>query len=42
VKFCQLATKKNPVQPLGRNLKNELPEHSPYFLGKKEKKGRIC
>ncbi len=36
--FRQLATKKNPVQPLGRNLKKELPEHSLYFLEKKEKK----
>jgi hypothetical protein len=35
--------KKNPVRPLGRNFKKELPEHSPYFLEKKkEKKGRIC
>jgi len=30
--------KKKPRQPLGRNFKKELPEHSPYFLEKKEKK----
>jgi hypothetical protein len=36
-KFRQLVTKKNPVRPLGRNFKKELPEHSPYFLGKKRK-----
>jgi hypothetical protein len=30
-------TKKNPVRPLGRNLKKELPEHSPYFLEEKKK-----
>jgi hypothetical protein len=30
--------KKNPVRPLGRNFKKELPEHSLYFLEKKEKK----
>jgi hypothetical protein len=35
-------TKKKPVRPLGRNLKKELLEHSPYFLEKKEKKGKIC
>jgi hypothetical protein len=33
-----IGDKKNRVQPLGRNFKKELPEHSPYFL---EKKGRI-
>ncbi len=38
VKFRQLATKINPVRPLGRNLKKELPEHLPYFLEKKRKK----
>jgi hypothetical protein len=43
VKFRQLATEINPVRPLGRNFKKELPEHSPYFLEKKKKKnGRIC
>jgi len=40
-KFCQLAKKKNPVRPLGRNFKKELPKHSPYFLEKKENKGKI-
>jgi hypothetical protein len=40
-KFCQLATEKSAVRPLGRNKKKELPEHLPYFLEKKEKKGRI-
>jgi hypothetical protein len=40
-KFRQLATKKNPVRPLGRNFKKKLPEHSPYFLEKKEKKRGI-
>jgi len=24
--------------PVGRNVKKELPEHSPYFLEKKKKK----
>ncbi len=33
--------KKNPVRPLGRNFKKELPEHSPYFLEKKEKERKI-
>jgi len=32
-KFRQLATKKSPVRPLGRNFKKEFP-----FLEKKEKK----
>jgi hypothetical protein len=41
-KFRQLVTKKNPMLPLGRNFKKELPEHSPYFLEKKEKKRKIC
>jgi hypothetical protein len=30
--------KKKPSGPLGRNLKKELPEHSPYFLEKKREK----
>ncbi len=41
-KFCQLATKKNPMRPLGRNFKKELPEHSPYFLERKEKKEKFA
>jgi hypothetical protein len=36
-KFRQLATQK-PSATLGRNFKKELPEHSPYFLEKKEKR----
>jgi hypothetical protein len=37
------SAKKNPMRPLGRNFKKELPEHSLYFLEKKgKKKGRIC
>jgi hypothetical protein len=40
-KFHQLATKKNPVRPLGKNFKKELPEHSPYFLEKKEEFARF-
>ncbi len=30
--------KKSAVRPLGRNLKKELPEHSPYFFKKNKKK----
>jgi hypothetical protein len=30
------SNKKNPVRPLGRNFKKELPEHSPYFLLEKK------
>jgi hypothetical protein len=34
--FANWRQKKNPVQPLRRNLKKELPEHSQYFLEKKD------
>jgi hypothetical protein len=34
--------KKKTQCDLKEGIKKELPEHSPYFLEKKEKKGRIC
>jgi hypothetical protein len=37
-KFRQLATKKKPSATSRKELKNELPEHSPYFLEKKRRK----
>jgi hypothetical protein len=40
-KISSTGDKKNPVQPLGKNFKKELPKHLPYFLEKKKKKKNL-